>query len=250
MEEERKTQLANEILTNMLINYKEQQLRIFLATLNKATTKYYAIDRDSENYNQYGEYIEVEIPLSFYKKYGGKGKYTKESWEEIVKGINIPININEDNIKSTINLISRIDFYVEEEKFVITFNEEYFEYVVLLRDSNYTIIDLEELNQLSGKYEIGVYLAYWQFVEQGKRMFTIENCKMFFSFKGEKTKELTRALKKAIDSINLKLGYDIELETKISNRKITHINFLFRRGKKKTVSSIIRNNVGLSLQGY
>lgn len=247
MEDERKTQLANEILTNMLINYKEQQLRIFLATLNKATTKYYAIERDNSDYNQCGEYLEVEIPLSFYKQYGGKGKYTKESWEQIVKGINIPINIKKDNIKSTINLISRIDFYIEEEKFLITFNEDYFEYVILLRDNNYTIIDLEELNKLSGKYEIGLYLAYWQFVEQGKRLFTTEGCKTFFSYKGEKLKEFTRALRKAIDSINEKLGYSINLETQISNKKITHINFTFKRGKKKTVSALIRNSIGISL---
>lgn len=247
MQEERKTQLANEILTNMLMSYKEQQLRIFLATLNKATTKYYAIDRDGEIDKFKGEVLEVEIPLSFYKEYGGKGKYTKDSWEEIVKGINIPIQINEGNIKSTINLIKRIDFYVEEEKFLITFDENYFEFVILLRDSNYTIIDLEELNLLSGKYEIGLYLAYWQFVEQGKRIFTADGCEKFFSFQGEQMKEFTRALRKSINSIHKKLGYQIEMKTQVKNKKITHINFIFPKGKRKTVSALIRNNIGIAL---
>jgi len=247
MQEERKTQLANEILTNMLMNYKEQQLRIFLATLNKATTKYYAIYGEQEVDNFKGEVLEVEIPLSFYKEYGGKGKYTKDSWEEVVKGINIPIQINEGNINSTINLIKRIDFYIQEEKFLITFDENYFEFVILLRNSNYTIIDLEELKQLSGKYEIGLYLAYWQFVEQGKRMFTTDGCEKFFSFQGDQTKEFTRALRKSIQSIHNKLGYQIEMKTQVKNKKITHIHFVFPKGKRKTVSSIIRENIGIAL---
>lgn len=247
MIEERKTQLANEILTNMLMNYKEQQLRIFLATLNKAATKYYAIERDNASANEMGESLTVNIPLEFYKQYGGKGRYTKDSWEEIVKGINIPLQINNENIKSTINLISRIDFYYDEEYFEITFNEDYFEYVILLRDNNYTIIDLEELNLLSGKYEIGIYLAYWQFIEQGIRVFTLERCKKFFSFNGEQTKEFTRALKKALDSIHKKLGYNITMQNQIKNKKITHINFIFPRGKRKTVSAVIRNNIGIAL---
>jgi hypothetical protein len=233
MREERKTQIANEILINLLMNYKERQIRVFLATLNKAATKYYAIEKDNSEMNECGESLSVDITLDFYKKYGGKGNDSKEVWKELINSINIPIIIYNGNKKSAIYLIEQIDFYEDEEMFTVYFNDDFFEYVILLRESNYTIIDLEELNLLSGKYEIGVYLSYWQFVEQGKRIFTLEGCKNFFGYESDNTKEFMRSIRKAIKSVNNKLNYSIDAETQTKNKRITHINVVFPRGKRK-----------------
>ena len=233
MQEERKTQIANEILTNLLMNYKERQLRIFLATLNKAATKYYAIENDNSAINECGESLSVNITLDFYKKYGGKANNSKDTWKELINSINIPITIYKENKTSAIYLIEQIDYYEDEEMFTIYFNDEYFEYIILLRESNYTIVDLEELNQLSGKYEIGIYLAYWQFIEQGKRIFNIESCKKFFNYESNSIKEFTRALRKATDSVNKKLNYKISIETETKKKNITYINFVYPKGKRK-----------------
>ena len=233
MKEERKTQIANEILINLLMNYKERQIRVFLATLNKAATKYYAIEKENSEMNECGESLSVDITLEFYKKYGGKGNNSKEVWKELINSINIPIIIYNGNKKSAIYLIEQIDYYEDEEMFTVYFNDDYFEYVILLRDNNYTIIDLEELNLLSGKYEMGIYLSYWQFVEQGKRIFTLDSCIGFFAYESDSVKEFTRSLRKAIKSVNEKLNYNMGIETQTKNKKITHINFVFPKGKRK-----------------
>lgn len=234
----RNTQLANEILMELITTYRENQIRIFLATINKVLAQHYAIKRDTEseddmdtleNYST----LEVDIPLDFYKEYGAKGEYTIKKWKEIIKSIMIPIVIKENGTYKAINIIDEIEYDYNSKNFHVVFDEKYFEYVLLLEDKGYTIIDLEEIKKLDGKYEIGIYLAMWQFIEKGKRMFTIEGCKNYFDYSGNETKELMRQLRKSVENVNNKMGYKINVNTVVYNKAITNINLEFPKGRRK-----------------
>lgn len=231
--ESRNTQIANELLINLLSNYNETQIRIFLATINKAVTKHYAITTELNRDDIYNyDSLEVDISLEFYRQYI-KGIYKESNYRDIIKGINIPITLKDGNKERTINIIDEIIYNKETKVFTVKFDEEYFEYVIILSKSDYTVIDLEEVKLLSGKYEIGVYLCYWQFITKGIRLFTIDTCRNFFDYDSDNNRELMRFIRNAVDKVNKKLGYKINVETEIKNRKTTNINLVFPKGKKK-----------------
>ncbi|GEM_PF-3762841 len=234
---ERNTQLANEILMELINTYEENQIRVFLATINKVLTKHYAITRDAreEDENAIENYctLEVEIPLSFYKEYGAKGEYSIEKWKDIVEAIMVKIRIKEEGKIKTLNLISSIEFDYETNIFYILFNQDNFEYVLLLRDRNYTVIDLEEIRKLKGKYEIGLYLAMWQFIDKGERVFSIDGCKRYFDYKGKTNKEFMRNIRKATENINRKMNYKIKIDTVVKNREIINVSVKFPKRRKK-----------------
>ncbi|MEG1256626.1 hypothetical protein [Clostridium sp.] len=234
----RNTQLANEILMELITTYKENQIRIFLATINKALVQHYAIKRDTDSEDDIDTMesyctLEVDIPLGFYKEYGARKNYTRQEWNELIRSIMLPITIKEEGRERIINLIDEIDFDYETNNFHILFDENYFEYVLLFRESSYTVIDLGEIKQLSGKFEIGLYLAMWQFIQTGKRLFTTDSCKRYFNCRAFENKTLMKELRKAVKNINAKMGYKIELSTIINNKTITNIMLEFHIGKRK-----------------
>lgn len=233
MEESRNTQIANEILMNLITTYKETQIKVFLATINKATTKHYSIENDNPSANECGLSLYVDIPLEFYKQYGFKGGYTIKQMREIVRSINIPIEIMENGKIDTINIIDHIEYDIYSKVFTVYFKEDYFEYVILLRDSDYTVIDLAEVKQLESKYEMGLYLMYWQFITTGKRYFTIEGCKNYFGYCGQTNRVMMKYIRQALENIDAKLGYKISVETETYNKLITNVNFSFKKGRKK-----------------
>jgi plasmid replication initiation protein len=234
LEESRNTQIANEILMNLISTYKETQIKVFLATINKATTKHYAITEEENRDDIYNyDSLEVDIPLDFYKQYGLKGGYTIKQIRDIVKSINIPIEIMREGKVDYINVIDHIEYDFDLKMFTVYFKEEYFEYVILLRNSDYTVIDLAEIKKLESKYEMGLYLMYWQFITTGKRYFTIEGCKNYFGFCGHTNRVMMKYIRQALESIDDKLGYKIRVETETYNKVITNVNFSFKKGRKK-----------------
>ena len=239
----RNTQLANEILMGLFNTYKENQIRVFLATINRVTTQHYAIMKskesdDIENTMETYNTLEAEISLDFYKEYSGKSKYSNKEIQELVKSIMIPVFIQEENSLISINLIKQIEFDYERKNFIITFNEEYYDYILLIRDSNYTVIDIEEIKKLKGKYEIGLYLTMWQFISKGKRIFTIDGCKRYFNSLNYDNRAFVKTLKSAAKSLNDRMGYDIKISTVITDKKISGIILNYKpRSRKVTKKS-------------
>ncbi|GAA0115278.1 RepB family plasmid replication initiator protein [Clostridium senegalense] len=237
--EKRNTQLYNGILLNLLSSYSETQIRIFLATINKVVTKHYKITNEENREDIYSyDSLTVEIPLEFYKE-NIKSKYGEVAYKEIIKGINIPIKITDGNITRNINIIDEIIYDESTRNITVIFDEKYFEYVILLSNSNYTVIDLEEIKKLSGKYEIGIYLCYWQFVTKGIRKFNIESVRNFFDYNAKSDAELVRKIKIATDKVNNKFGYNIIIDTDTYRRKLSNVALVFPKGKRKVLKNYL-----------
>ncbi|WP_346962381.1 hypothetical protein, partial [Clostridium sp.] len=99
-------------------------------------------------------------------------------------------------------------------------------------------IDLEEIRKLKGKYEIGLYLAMWQFIDKGERIFSIDGCKRYFDYKGKTNKELMRNIRNATENINRKMNYKIKIDTTVRNREIVNVSVKFPKRRKKVSKQV------------
>lgn len=237
LQEERKTQLANEILMELLTTYKENQIRIFLATINKFLSKSYAYvkscgisgDEPIDFYRDGDDGFQITVPLSFYKEYGIKKRYTQDEWEEIMESMIIPIRIKEGSETKIINIIDEVIFNRDKQQFTIIFDEKYIEYILLINRNNFSIIDLGDIKELNGKYQIGLYLLTRKYTKTGKAMFTMESIKKYFGKCGCSDKYILKEVREARDYMCWNLGYDINLNTIKKGRKVTNIEITFPR---------------------
>lgn len=236
MSVERKTQLANEILIELLNSYKETQVKIFLATINKFLAMCYAQERDNgtlENVLDTGMYhsYSVEIPLEFYKEYTTSKAFSKEEWKEIVKSIVLLITIKEGSVSRSINIIDEVDFDKETDKFTVVFDEKYIEYVLLLNRGNFSILDLEEVRKLKGKFELGLYFIMKQYKSTGKAIFTMDRLKHYFGKSGCSDKYILEHVRKSIENMNSTFNCKFKLDTIKNGRNINDVVITFPKNQ-------------------
>lgn len=218
----RDTKIENEMLKNLILDNNTNQIKLFMMILNKAIAKHYA-------QGEYIEEVESEINLSmeFIKKYKGDSKLSTREIMEFIKDISVKIRFYDEDINE-IRVIPVIrEFQYNDYDFIIKFNEEAIQYAVLVAN-NYTIIDLEILKELKGKYEIGIYViqAMYRKLKHKKKIFELEEFKKFVGVKESKITQLTAGIDKAIAKLK-KLGVEVDYEVHKRGRKITDITFLF-----------------------
>lgn len=219
---ERNTKIENEMLKNLIIDNNTVQIKLFMTILNKAISKHYS-------QGEYIEEVESELNLSmdFVKKYKGESKLTTREIMNFIKDINVKIRFYDEEIEENrvINVIR--EFQYNDYDFIIKFDEEAIKYVVLVAN-NYTLIDLEILKHLKGKYEIGLYViqAMYKKLKHKKKIFELEEFKKFIGIKEKKITQITDGIDKAISKLE-KLGINVDYELYKRGRKISDITFMF-----------------------
>lgn len=236
------TDFKNDILIDLLSNYSIEELRSLFLCINLIRTKNkYLVEEDYYNDIQYkddgiwidenAEY-EVNIPLSAFKGYAIKKKRSEEDIVSIVSEImDKKICYEYSTRKIFKHIIDTIEYDFEFKEFIIRFRKDTFKYIINLED-NFFSIDLNELSQLKGKYEIGVYLLYWRWINTGKALMNIEEVRRYFGINNINTPnyKVIQNIKLAINNINKKLDYNIKLQSnsqKRGSKVITDIKISF-----------------------
>lgn len=220
----RETKISNEILKNLLLDNSTTQIKLFLMILNKAISKHYAVIKN--NYNDEINEIDREVNLSmeFINKYKGSKRLTTREIFEFMKELDVKIRFEEEGEKTRIvNVLSSIKY--DNSEFIIKFNNDAIQYLILIAN-NYSIIDLEILKNLTGKYEIGLYAmnCMYSSLKSKSKIYTIEDFKKFIGVNVKKNNDMTRRIDKAILKLKNE-DINLEYEVKTKSRKMSHLIF-------------------------
>ena len=242
------TDFKNEIVIDLLSNYSIEELRSLFLCINSIRTKNKYLEEE-EYYNdiQYKEdgvwidnYLEYEvtIPLTLFKDYAIKKKRSEDDIVSIVSDImDKKICYEYKTRKIFKHIVDTIEYDFKYKEFIIKFRKDTFEYIINLED-NFFSIDLNELSQLKGKYEIGIYLLYWRWINTGKALMNTEGIRKYFGIRNIDTPnyKVMQNIKRAIDGINKKLDYNIKLQSnsqKRGSKAITDVRILFNAQTSK-----------------
>ena len=219
----RETKISNEILKNLLLDNNTIQIKLFLMILNKAISKHYAVMK-----NNYGEVDEIDrevtLSMEFINKYKGSKRLTTRELLEFMNEIDVRIRFEEKGEKiRVVNVLSSVEF--DDYEFTIKFNKDAIKYLILIAN-NYSVIDLEILKNLTGKYEIGLYVmdCMYNNLKSRTRIFAIDDFKKFIGINVKKNNDMTRRIDKAILKLkdeNINLSYSV----KKTGNKISHLVF-------------------------
>jgi plasmid replication initiation protein len=241
---ERLTDVKNDIILDLLYNYRVEELRCLFLCINRIRTKNKFLDDSTLTgcfngipYTFEGEYIEendrfeVVVPFTDFKNYAIRKNRKQDEILAIVNSIMDKKVCYETGSKRIFkNLIHTIEFDEVDKEFIVYFIKENFAYVMDLHNNFFTV-DLEELIQLKGKYETGVYLIYWRWIQTGTAYYNMEQLRDYFSIgKSTPNYKVFQNLKIAIQNVNRKFGYDIKLSTKSRKRgsnDITDVTIFF-----------------------
>ena len=250
------TDFKNEVVIDLLSNYSIEELRSLFLCVNSIRTKNKYLEEE-EYYNdlQYkddgvwiDEYLEYEvnIPLTLFKDYAIKKKKAEDDIVAIVSDIMDKKICYEYKTKRVFkHLIDTVEYDFEFKEFIIKFRKNTFSYIMNLED-NFFSIDLNELNQLKGKYEIGIYLLYWRWINTGKALMNVEEVRRYFGINNIDTPnyKVLQNMKLAINNINTKLDYNIKLQSNSQRRGskvITDIKIYFipQTSKRKQLEKVV-----------
>ena len=227
---DRETKISNEILKRLLGSYNLNHIRVFLKVLNKSISKSYAMMKtemiDEDMLVDYGA-LEIEINYQDIKKEYGR----KIGREEIVTFIEdmASIKLSYKDIKKgkkiikTVCPFSSIEYCEDDDKFTFYLNESEIELLILI-NKKYTILKLEDVNKITSKYEFAIYIWYNMYKGLGQIEFTIEEIKEFL-YTGGSTYDTLKYLRKAIKTVNEKLGYEIIETDKKRGRNIVKVKY-------------------------
>ena len=225
--EERKTKIESELLKNLILDNNTTKIKLFMIILNKSISKYYGQPEYSREIER-----ELSLPMSFVNKYKGASKLTTKEIVEFIKEINISIRFYDDDIEKerSINVIEECAF--DEYVFNIIFNETAIEYMLMISEK-YTIIDLEVLKELTGKYEIGLYAMYCMYknLKHKSKIYKVPELKKFLGVRPKKNSDLIASLNNAISKLD-NLGIEIGYSTQKERNKIIGITFTFKKIKE------------------
>lgn len=250
------TDFKNEIVIDLLSNYSIEELRSLFLCINSIRTKNKYLEEE-EYYNdiQYKEdglwidensEYEVNISLSLFKDYAIKKRRSEDDIVAIVSDImDKKICYEYKTRKIFKHIIDTIEYDFEFKEFIIKFRQDTFKYILNLED-NFFSIDLNELSQLKGKYEIGIYLLYWRWINTGKALMNIEEVRKYFGISNIDTPnyKVMQNMKLAINNINRKLDYDIKLQSnsqKRGSKVITDVRILFiaKTSKRNQLEKVV-----------
>jgi plasmid replication initiation protein len=241
---ERLTDVKNDIILDLLYNYRVEELRCLFLCINRIRTKNKFLEDSTLNgcfngihYTIDGEYLEengryeVTIPLNDFKNYAIRKNRKQDEITGIVDSVMDKKVCYETGSKRIFkNLIHTIEFDEDYKEFTVYFIKENFAYVMDLQN-NFFSVDLEELVQLKGKYETGIYLMYWRWIQTGTAYYNMAQLRDYFSIGGSTPNyKVVQNIKIAVQNVNYKFGYDIKLSTKSRKRgsnNITDITIFF-----------------------
>lgn len=221
----RETKFSNDIIYNLLQDYKVTDIKILSVMVNRLITKYKSLENEEAEDNID---LEIGISLDFFKKYKGKKKLTVSEIISIIDKIStFGIKSHTKDIYKKINIISNVEYNKRYKSFKICFNHNAIDYLVEVY-KKFTLIDLEEVKDFSSKYELGLYILISMYKNTGKIIKNIEDLKIFFNMKND-TKILMNNLRNAKAKLYEKLGYKIKFTPIKAGRKIERLEIKFER---------------------
>lgn len=206
--------IHNSILKGIMINRTDRQIKIFVAILNRAFLEY--------SKNQTGE-LKIKVPVKFFRSVIKSNNKIKEFTEDI-ESLRKPSYVyNEDKY---INIIEELE--EKDAEYTMSFSIESLDYITIKQQSNYTIIRLDTLKDLRGKYEIGLYIIYCMHkgLKQKSKHYTIDELKQFLNVVGGATKDTVKYVDKAKEKLQWR-GLKIDYEISKRGNKIKDIIFKF-----------------------
>lgn len=207
--------IHNSIIKGMIKNRTDNQIKIFAAILNRAFLEY--------SKNQTKELI-IKVPLNFFRGVIKSNNKIKEFTNDIESLKNPSYLFNEGKC---INIIDKVE--ENDSEYVIYFNDESLEYITIKQQSNYTIIRLDILKELRGKYEIGLYIIYCMYrgLKQKSKNYSIEELQDFLNVpRGGQTRDTLRYVNNAKVKL-ISMGMKVDFEVKKRGKKITDVMFKF-----------------------
>lgn len=228
MENEKLTKISNQIIFNLLKDYSLVEVKILTTIINRFISNYKKME--NENFADYEleDLLELGITKHYFDEYRGRSKLSTKEIERILRGISsMGLSIKDDYTYTQINIISKIEYNERYESFRITFNEEAIEYLILIQE-NFTLVDLNIVKDLSGKYELGIYLLTTMYKGTGVVFKHIDWMKDFFGTNAN-SGDLKRSLESSINKLNKKYDYNINLEFETKRKRIEKIILRFKR---------------------
>ncbi|MGL4453803.1 MAG: replication initiation protein [Sarcina sp.] len=228
MEKEKLTKISNQIIFNLLKDYSVVEIKILTTIINRFISNYKKME--NENFADYEleDLLELGITKEYFDSYRGRKKLSVKEVDKILKLIaSMGLSIKDDYTYTQINIISKIEYNERYESFRITFNEEAIEYLILIQE-NFTLVDLNVVKDLSGKYELGIYLLTTMYKGTGIVFKHVDWMKDFFGTNAN-SGDLKRSLESAINKLNKKYDYNINLEFETKRKRIEKIILRFKR---------------------
>lgn len=228
MENEKLTKISNQIIFNLLKDYSVVEIKILTTIINRFISNYYK--KENEAYADYDleDLLEIGITKNYFDDYRGKKRLSIKEIDKILNFIaSMGLSINDLDIYTRINIVSKVEFNKQFESFRITFNKEAIEYLILIQE-NFTLVDLNVVKDLSSKYELGIYLLTTMYRTTGIVIRQIEWLKDFFGTSAN-SGDLKRSIESAIKKLNNKYNYGINLELETKRKRIDKIIIKFKR---------------------
>lgn len=226
MKEKRETKLSNDIVFNLFTEYNVTDIKLLLSIVNRLLSRCKALE--SQDINENIDVLEIGISMDFFRKYKGKKNLTlKEILEIIRKVCSFGILIKSDETYRRINIVKEIEYNNKYKSVKISFNESATEYLIFIND-NFTLIDLNEIKDLSSKYELGLYLLMQMYKSTGTILKTIPDLKQYFMMECE-NKILFNNLRIAALKLEKRFGYKIKFNTQKIGKKINKFSITFRK---------------------
>ena len=226
MQEERQTKLSNEIIFNLFREYNVTDIKFLMSIINRLLTRYKALENAKVEENI--DILEIGISIDFLKKYKGKKNLTLNEMLDITKKISsFGILVIEGDDYRRINVFKEITYNERYKSIKAIFNDSVMDYIVLIND-NFTLIDLNEIKDLSSKYELGLYLLVQMFKKTGVILKSIDSLKKYFMMKCD-NKILFNNLRIAALKLNDKFNYNIKIEYEKQGRKIDKVIIKFKK---------------------
>lgn len=228
MEKEKLTKISNQIIFNLLKDYSVVEIKILTTIINRFISNYKKME--NENFADYEleDLLELGITKDYFDSYRGRKRLSVKEVDKILKLIaSMGLSIKDDYTYTQINIISKIEYNERYESFKITFNEEAIEYLILIQE-NFTLVDLNVVKDLSGKYELGIYLLTTMYKSTGIVFKHIDWMKDFFGTSAN-SGDLKRSLESAVKKLNKNYDYNINLEFETKRKRIEKIILRFKR---------------------
>ena len=227
----------NQGLRLFLLCCRELQMKNLLASKSKDDTIFYRdLEYANEYQSDYYDYNKISIPISVFNEYGFKKHLTNNEKIDIIRKIaSIQFIFPTKKKFKCYNFVKKAEYDVDTEIVNVTFNEELL--FLVLPDNDYSYLSNRDLLELDGKWEVGIYLKYRQFIEKGVIYLGIDGIKEYFKlYEKYKAKTIHQKLEKAINSLNDKLGLQLKLialKQSNDNHSITEFIISFPKQTKK-----------------
>ena len=198
------------------------QLKMFYGLLYKF--------KENVNFKSCDITDDMEMSLQEIKAITGKGHFTEQYIKSMIDNMPTEIKFINGNYYGKMSVFDFIIYDFEYECINFSLSETFAEILIEMLDK-YTIIEFEELSNISSKYSQRLYELSKRYLKQQRYLMKIDDFKRYFnipdSYKMGNIDQ--KILNPAIKELNSKTNINCSIEKKKKGRNVTHILFEFKK---------------------